>query len=153
MFLLCWMYKLIRLSPFLWAGPFCIAHHPNEGKANGAQNRQHQAKRSLSFHTYTVKNVFILRTHLSLQILILSLTPFFYFSYKMQYIFRMSPWRNLLEEFPAGSLAYCQNDVCDVRRCRPATQAKVDLFNSFFFFFFATYSQSVKTTAKDNDIA
>lgn len=40
--------------------------------------------------------------------------------------------RNLLEEFLAGSLAYCQNDVCAVRHCLPASnpQAKVD----FFFF-------------------
>lgn len=52
--------------------------------------------------------------------------------------------RNLLEEFLAGSLAYCQNDVCAVRHCLPASnsQAKVD------FFFFRTYSQYEKMQPK-----
>lgn len=55
--------------------------------------------------------------------------------------------RNLLEEFLAGSLAYCQNDVCADRRCQPAShsQAKVD-------FFWVINSQSGRNTAKENGI-
>lgn len=42
--------------------------------------------------------------------------------------------RNLLKEFLAGSLAYCQNDVCAVRCCQPAShsQAKLDFLFLYF---------------------